>query len=491
MNRTELDALSDFLQTGIQLTAQQVPEDLASTRFLSEVHPTPTVCPRNSCDARVKQEVAAEEGFRRFICHRGCDETRSVDELTKYKIESDTILSDLCNQLGITPVGDSEDDDLPKYVSQQTEEGIEVCLIGNPHRYESTVEELIKRALKNQRVLVMLTPADSIRDIVEVSRYYPLGSLICPLPLTLLSKEQKVKSIVSNAGSARKRVEDILEEQGLSLTGTLDQLGQNPALIEAALLYLQVLREESSSSTGLGAEFEQVCKAAFASIGIATDLSFGGTADRGERLPDIVLGLDPDPTRSNEYSKALGLVDAKSGRNARFSSEKIAGKHTEYLKAARRSETYRGWHLCHIFVVFDIDGYKEIDWFDEIRDAYEGYDDDVTMVVLYADALRELVAAHRNLVEASELKRSQGNLSRVVRPLFDHQVHDADWVSADLPSMVRVSREEPTKREQRYIRDYDRRSQLLVVTADMVDSHLQAVQEDGDEYERLLEAYTD
>ena len=489
MNKNELTGLSELLQTGIQVSSEQVPSGIPDTEFVTEKTPTPSVCPNNSCNAGVKQEVETDDESRRFICHNGCDETRPAEEFVQYRFDPNSTLEDICNSLGLSPSATS-DNDLPKYVTRQTEEDIEVCLIGNPHQYSATVEELIKRAIKHQRALVILTPAESIEGIIDVARYYPLGSLVCPLPLSILTNESKAKSLVSNASSARKRVKSILADQGLDFTGTIDQLGQNPSLIEASLTYMQVIREEGKKSKGLGAEFEEVCKAAFASLGVATELSFGGTTARGEKLPDIALALDADPTPSDEYNKALGLVDAKSGKTARFSSEKIAGKHTDYLKTARRLETYRNWHLCHIFVVFDIDGYKDIDWFDQIRDSYDGYDDNVTMVILYADALQELVAAHRNPIEKNELKRSHDYLSRVLRPLFDHHVHDADWIPADLESITRVSQEEPTKREQQYINDYYRRPQLLVVTPEMVDTHLRMLSKQGGEFERLLGSYT-
>lgn len=489
MNNSELNALGEFLQNGITLNTNAVPAELTSTEYIKRKDPAVSVCPDENCQARVKLELDATDGKRRFICHAGCDTTRPTKEFTQYSLYPDTILPALCKHLDLTATGEPEEE-FPKYVVTQTEENIEVCLIGSPYRYQSTIEELIKRALEQQRVLVILTPSESIQDIINVAKHYPLGSLVCPLPLSVLADGNRIRELITNIGAARERAKTALENHGLEFTGTIDQLGQNPALVETALTYLQVLREEQGTSSHLGEEFEEVCKGAIASLHVATNLGFGGTANRGEKLPDIVFGLDADPTRSQEYSKALGLVDAKSGTTARFSSEKIAGKHTEYLKHARRSETYRDWHICHIFIVFAIDGYKEIDWYDEIKDAYDGYDDNVTMVVLYADALRQLVSAHRNFIEASELKLAEGHLSRVLRPLFDHNVHTADWVPADIDSMVRVSSDDPTKREQEYIKQYYQRSNLIVVTAEMVDAHLRGLQQKDDEYKRLLEAYT-
>ena len=491
MDKETLSGLATLLETGIKVSTNNLPDSIQGSEFVEESHPRPSTCLKNDCQALIKSEIPSKNDHERaFVCHEGHTESTSKADLTRYKFQPEPTLRSLSAHLGLTPT-DTVTERLPKFATISTEERIDVCLIANPLTYGETVEDLIKTALREHHVLVILTPRETVAGIIQVAESYPIGSLICPLSLPLLTRQQRVQEIVSNARLSRDRTEEILLERGLEFNDTIDTLAENPSLIEAALTYLRVLREEGVETQGLGAQFEEVCKAAFASTSITTQLEVGGTANRGEKVPDIVIGFDADPTASKEYPKAIGVVDTKSGSTGNFSSEKIAGKHTDYLKQIRRSEIYRNWHVSHIFIVFDIDGYKEIDWFDEIRDAYQGYDDDVTMVVMYADALRELVAGHQNLVQHSELKRASANLSRVIRPFFDHHQHNADWVPLDLSSMVRVDDEKPTKREQEYIREYDQRSQLLVVTPEMVDRYLRSVYQNQGEWDKLLPSYSE
>ena len=488
MNDDVLAALTEHLTAGITLPEQRVPDALRGTAYVREKHPDPVTCPADGCPALIKSRLSSEAARkRRYACHEGHIESVPLADLARYQFQPEPTLKALADHLGLTPT-ECFETELPKYVSVATDERIDLCLIGNPLKYDAAIEAQIKRAIREHRVTVLLVPQDSIQPVLEVAKSYPLGSLVCPLPLALLTNTSLVREIVSNARLARNRTEAVLERRGIAFNETIDQLAENPPLITAALTYLRVLREQQPPVNGLGAELEKVCKAAFASMGVVTHLEAGGTADRGEKVPDIVVGFDADSTPSNDYPKALGIVDAKSGSTGRFSSEKIVGKHTSYLQQARRKEAYRGWHLCHIFVVFDIDGYKELDWFDQIREAYPGYDDDVTMVVLYADALRELVSAAHNVVQHAELKQATGDLQRVYRPLFDHSQHDADWVPSEIASMVRVDTTNPSPREEEYIREYHRRSQLLVVTPKMVHHHLRRCAQTND-WDTLLDDY--
>ncbi|MFB6186744.1 MAG: hypothetical protein ABEI86_07755, partial [Halobacteriaceae archaeon] len=124
---------------------------------------------------------------------------------------------------------------------------------------------------------------------------------------------------------------------------------------------------------------------------------------------------------------------------------------------------------------------NEIDWYDAIEREYRGPVDG-TMVVLYADALAQMIDAHISVAQRNELNLAVGNITDAVRPFFNYRDF-RNSVDNEVQAMTRVDDEDPTKGEQSYREDYFQRERLLVVTRDMVDQHLRNVVENFDEIE--------
>jgi len=130
---------------------------------------------------------------------------------------------------------------------------------------------------------------------------------------------------------------------------------------------------------------------------------------------------------------------------------------------------------------------NEIDWYDAIEQEYRG-GLDATMVVLYADALAQMIDAHVSVAQRNELNLAVGDITDAVRPFFNYRAF-RDSLDNGIKTMTRVDDENPNKNEQKYRDDYLQRERLLVVTREMVDKRLRNVVENYDEIEHRLSRY--
>jgi hypothetical protein len=117
--------------------------------------------------------------------------------------------------------------------------------------------------------------------------------------------------------------------------------------------------------------------------------------------------LIPPSTQLKEDSgRTLGIADTKSASETHLGTEAIAKKHANYLRQASHPY-FDNTHVAHIFVVFSMKGLQsnEIAWYDAIEKKYRG-ENDATMVVLYADALAQMVNFHLSMAQRNELNTS-------------------------------------------------------------------------------------
>lgn len=494
MNSDTIDALAKFLSDGVKTSGESVPQELVEAEFVRKEISVPSRCPGDDCDARIYDSFEAdnkEDIAYEVVCKNGCKNEVAPQESTSYRFRPEPTMAAIAAHLDLSP-GDDDwvSTNLPRYVNATTADGLELCLIVNPYEYGDTVRDILFDAVEKQLPTILFTPRKNADEIIDIAESYPLGSLVTPLPIELLSERDAMTDVIETSRSALELEEMVFEKRGLSEDELAEKLSQRPRLIEAQLNYIRILREDSTRRYKLGEQMETVCKAAFMALDFRLLPEFGGTESRGTNIPDIVFQLPwrSDEENEEELPRVLAIVDAKSGSDADFEDEDIIGKHKDYIKKAKSQPVYNDHDITHLFVVFDIDDYNEIDWFNGIKPVYRK---NTGMVVLYADALLLMLRAAQSPMVRNQLNLSKGKFEEFVRPYFQKRLFTDEEA---YPNVVRMTRfdgiDEPTKRQQKYQRDYHRRPGLLVVTREMVRRRFEeVVDEEGVEF--ILSAYPD
>jgi predicted Zn-ribbon and HTH transcriptional regulator len=493
MDENTIEALADFLSTGVKASEPDTPSEIVGTEFVQKTVRPPSRCPGGDCGARVYDSFEVFEGDIAYevVCKRGCEHEVTRTEATTYRFQPLPTLAAIASHLNLDP-GDEDwvNEQLPRYAGGTTDDGVDLCLIVDPHKYADTIRDILFDAVERQRPMILLTPRESADEIIAIAESYPLGSLVTPLPLELLTEREAVTNLLETSRSALEMEELLFEKRGLAGDELAEKLSRRPRLIEAQLNYIRILREDSTRRYKLGEQMETVCKAAFMALDCRLLPEFGGTESRGTSIPDIVFQMAwrSDEERERELPRVLAIVDAKSGTDADFENEDIIGKHRGYIRAAKGEPAYSDHDLTHLFVVFDIDDYNEIDWYEGIKSTYRKH---TGMVVLYGDALLLMVRAAQSPPMRNQINLSEGEFEEFIRPFFQRRLYTDEEAYPTVATMTRFDQvEELTKRQQEYRRDYHRQPGLLIVTPEMVRQRFEAVVgEDG--LEPILSAYTD
>lgn len=482
MDEDLIDALSDFLDNvGIFGSEKDVPEALKDDpRYLEEKS---VLRDCSECGAPIVNRFPKGKQTT-VICQNGCETIVSTSEVYAYRLQLESVLTDICKSLGYTP-RQIEKDPLPYYGVAKLEDDTQVALICDKDSYESSLDDLFIDALKNHRVNPVITPENLEGRTREIVTKYPVGNLTPVIPMSLLTKSDPVRDMIESAKLSKERSKSMLQASGLDDADLYRDLNQNPRQVIGELDYTRVFRETGYSGL-IGARLEKVCKAGFATMDFALDFKFGGKDQPHKNIGDIAF-LIPISEELQHGDRILGIVDTKSGNETNLKTERIKNKHTEYLRQAR--EFRNDSHIAHIFVVFSMKGLtaNEIDWYDAIEKEYRGSVDG-TMVVLYADALAQMIDAHLSVVQRNELNLAVGDITDVVRPFFNYRAF-RDYLDDEIRTTTRVDDENPNKEKQRYRDEYLQRERLIVVTRDMVDRRLRNVIENYDEIAHRLDRY--
>lgn len=482
MNADLFNGLSDFLDNASIFGSEtDVPTVLKDNPRYLEEKEVSTSC--KDCGEPIVDRFPEGEETT-VICKNGCEDTVSTSEIHRYQLRLEPVLTDICEILGYVPkqIGTKP---LPNYGYATLEDDIRVALICDMSSYEGSLDELFVDALKNQKVNTVLTPEKLEGRTREIVAKYPVGNLAPVIPLSMLSKPDPVRNMIESAKLSQKRSEFMLKASGLAETDLYRNLNQNPRQIIGELDYTRVFRETEYSGL-IGERLEKVCKAGFASIDFTLDFEFGGKDQPHKNIGDIAFIVSPKEELKHG-DRILGIVDTKSGSDTNLKKERIKNKHIEYLRQAR--EFRHDAHIAHIFVVFSMKGLaaNEIDWYDAIEREYRG-PLDATMVVLYADALAQMIDAHVSVAQRNELNLAVGNITDAIRPFFNYRSF-RDSLDSEIRTMTRVDDEDSSEGERKYRDEYFQRERLLVVTRDMVDQRLQNVVENYDEIVHRLSRY--
>lgn len=477
-----LAALSNYLSDSNRY-ASKSDSRLEDAGYLESIEGKPR-CEKCGEDIAGSAESKVED-METLVCKQGHEFEFPAGGNVWYKLLGSRVLEDACDTIRLTPTNIERN--YPGYVIAETERDLRIALVCDGANFERILDGLFVDALKNHRVNVLLIPDEFDGDAYETAMKYPLGPLAPTFPVSMLANPEAVADTIESSRLSLERAEYALEEGGWEDGDLQRNLEQNPRLIESELSYCRVFRETRYSGR-LGDRLEEVCKAAFSVMDFGLDPAFGGTNDLFENVTDIAF-LMPKSTRLKEDGgRILGITDTKSASETHLGTEDIAKKHANYLRQAS-APVFDGVHIAHIFVVFSMKGLEsnEIDWYDAIEREYRG-ENDASMVVLYADALAQMVNAHLSMAQRNELNTSiGGGITDAFRLFFNYRLFKRQ-LGSEIRKMTRVDSDFLSDDEADYQREYFGRERLLVVTKEMVDARFYEVTDD-DELSDMLSQY--
>lgn len=476
MDEATIEALDQLITLEGGSTSFQtddIPDILHESEFLTTSFRPPTLCPlRDRCRAHCDCEPDGDT--LQVFCDDGHEGTVPTKDYTYFDIEFGPLVEAVGDHIGYD-LQSVNPDPKPRYIVGYTKQGFDIYLIISPSDYEKTVNEICMTTLIEGRPALLITPEDTIDDLLEIQSLFAAGNLIYTVPFTMLKESDEVQHSLETIAQIQDVEKQVIEEQVDEQHPVVYRVNSNPRYILTELNQMRLLRLAGELPQSAGTRLEKIGESTFSHL-FATHPEAGGEDDRGSNLPDSVFYIS-DQSLPTDHESILGIVDTKSGDDADFRSETIEGKHDEYLQRGRRQSVPADLH-AHIFVILDFDGQQELAFYDDMTDHYQ---ENEYMIIITAEALAMIMSAYLSHTVANELTLIEGDFQTAIYPLF----HKDKFREAGLAGITR----EVGQQQNEYDKAYMQREGLLIVTPEVVKQRLQDCMESPGEIEHLLSTY--
>lgn len=471
MNNDEIDALASVLRQ----QTEHIPHSIIPDRLLETPYLTAGALPESytcgECGGRAfRSESTQADTDYTIVCQdvREHQSHHQAAELMRYDVDKECVLKDIAENAGLTLV-DEPNCHLPAFFAQQTDEGVILCILGPAKDRENAAHKAARYIADEGQPALLFTPWKGIERLYESIEPYAVVGIIQPLSLQTLANSEFVHEAAKTVQLELERKERLFEEEGIDSGDLRRQLEDHPTLIKSRLSTLQTLRENSGNeSDGIGTmiwvDFEKVCKAAFAYLDAELKMGEGGVDHSGKEVADAIIGFpeSASPAISDDLSRLYGVVDAKSGSTAGFESEAVS-KQLDYFEGIQEDKLHTPYAHVHLFVVFDVDADEMVDWY-EVAEPH--YPDGTGMVVMTANALRQMVDLVQSPSGKSAMNRSERDTRDVFRYFFDPQL----FGNAEFKEFAEMPRlRDWNGKSENIQKRYEANDSLLFVTKEMVD----------------------
>ena len=479
------DALAALLKDARVTTAQLASSfdsaqfnALQSNYLTSDIDP-PSKCPHTNCDASCTSTIMDDQIS--IICdleERPHEFTRDVDEYKYFRLNFEAVMEYIVTIAGYTIDPETFQDDSPRRVAVKTTDGLKIVLLidlSDPTRH---VTEVYIDALQNDQPTLLVTPQENVSRLVEMQSLFALGSLVFTIPFSILDDEREhITRPVETMFSIKDLEAAYLEQQFENEPDPLiTRVNSNPRYVLAELNHMRLLRVNKELPQSSGKRLEKAMAAGLSSL-FPTTLSGGGEDGRGSDIPDKLFYIPHGGNRDAiRRESILGIVDSKSGVNAKFGSEEAEGKHDEYLDAAR-FENISYDRLAHTFVILDFDGKQELEFYDKMEPYYKDGD---FLLIITADALTLLLSAYLAVNVSNEVQQIYGSFREAVYSLFN--------IAAFNEKEYENRYREVGQNQPRYNNRYDARDMVILHRA-VVKEHLENCLEAPKPIEDIFEDY--
>lgn len=470
MNKNLVAPLAEALQQQSHgFTRSDLPDELIESCYVSEPKRVKYAsCPVCGNSANTISTPDSEGHDYVVLCTEDDDHEfeYTEEELQRFSLEKKAIMEDVTETAGLT-LDDEFDNNFPSYLIQGTNEDILVGLIGSATDYENAVHSLVNEVIDRQKSAILFTPYDSVKEFHDLISPYAAVSVIQPFSFRLLEDCELIQEQAESIKLGQERVGELLEKRNVSDGDIRRKLENNPELVRSKLSALQTFRRNpgyDDLDSNLWIQLEKVCKAAFSFIGFGLRNDVGGIDSPGKEVADIIVKMSGVPHESDigELPQLHGVVDAKSGREAGFQSERI-DKQMEYFNKIKEDEIFDPLSIAHIFIVFDIDPEEMMNWYTSAKSSYPK---DTGTVVITANALRQMVNVTQSAIQQAEINTVERDIRDIFRWFFYSELFSSpEFVEvSQLPDFETWDEENPSIQAQ-----YENESQFLFVTQEMVD----------------------
>ncbi|MFC3958947.1 hypothetical protein [Halovivax cerinus] len=479
------EAISLRLREG-ELSEGSVPSSLTGTDFVNAELKSPQRCPQCSGQLQRKEKDESEQVFRTQCTGRygeAHEETVSFEEWRFFDLRWELVMQRVAKGIDRS-LEMVEPQSLPSSVHGVTEDGLRISIIGgrNPKR-EAT--KVYIHALRENQPTLLLVPEEEIDSYLEMQSLFTTGSLVYTVPLSMLGEDSEylegpVEAMEQIQGLEKELARN-LDEESHKVVG---RIHSNPRYMLTELNHMRLLRTNKELPQSSGTRLEEVGYAALSTL-TPTYPDAGGEDDRGDELPDLVFKItDVAPDPDDKYATVGGVVDTKSGDDAEFGSEETEGKHTEYLSRGRRHLDVE--YISHVFIVNEIDGKKDIEFFDKMDEYYKANEN---LVIWYVVALAMLLEMALTANLRNELQLIGGDFQKVFYPFFVTDAFKQTSVNGITREVGQQTEDGPGKVQKAYNEAYKERPKLHVITTDVVEERIRTFAESQGEVENNLAEY--
>jgi hypothetical protein len=475
MNEKMIESLDQLLTLGggsTSFTKSKIPENLLDTKYIREDLRPPQSCPFLE-DCRAFCECERDDSELIVECDEGHEGRIPVEDHLYFDISFEPVLEAIAEAAG-RELAEISESTLPKYVTGVTDDGVNLYLIVSPSDYEKAVNEICIETLKEDTPALLVTPQKTVMDLLEIKSLFSSSNLIYTVPFTMLTEPDLIQNSLSTIediqGIEQRIIQDLDGEHPV-----VNRVNSNPRYILTELNHMRLLRLAKELPQHSGTRLEKIGETAFSHLFVSYPEA-GGEDDRGGNVPDNLFYISNSILPEGAES-VLGIADTKSGDDAGFGSEKVEGKHDEYLKKARR-HSVGAEKIAHMFLILGFDGQKEIEFYDKMADIYE---DDEYLVIMTAEALSLILAGYLAHTVANDLKLIHGNFQAVIHPFFDNQA----FQDSGLGGLTRVV----GKNQEEYADDYKQRENLMIITQEVVKKRLEQCVDSPNDVEEIFKGY--
>lgn len=467
-----LDQLLTLESGSTSFTKSNIPENLLDTGYITEDLRPPQFCPLLE-DCRAFCEYERDDSELIVECDEGHEGRIPVEDHLYFDICFEPMLEAVADVAG-RELAQISKSSLPKYVTGVTEDGVNLYLIVSPSDYEKAVNEICIETLKEDTPALLVTPQKTVMDLLEIKSLFSSSNLIYTVPFTMLTEPDLIQdslSTIEDIQSIERRIiEDLDGEHPV-----VNRVNSNPRYILTELNHMRLLRLGKELPQHSGTRLEKIGETAFSHLFVSYPEA-GGEDDRGGNVPDNLFYISNSILPEGAES-ILGIADTKSGDDAGFGSEKVEGKHDEYLKKARR-HSVGAEKIAHMFLILGFDGQKETEFYDKMADIYE---DGEYLVIMTAEALSLILAAYLAHTVANDLKLIHGNFQTVILPFFDNKA----FQESGLGGLTRAV----GKNQEEYDDDYKQRENLMIITQEVVRRRLEQCVDSPNDVEEIFKGY--
>ncbi|WP_434531179.1 hypothetical protein ACODNH_07110 [Haloarcula sp. NS06] len=489
MNGTSLDDVAEAIDLRLregEILEETLPSSLIGTGLVDAKLKSPQRCPECRGQLRSKKKDESERVFR-TRCTGQYGETHEeivpFEEWRFFDLQWEPVMQRVVTAID-RDLDHIEPQSLPSSVHGVTEDGLRVSVIGgrNPKREATSVYIY---ALREDQPTLLLVPDSEVDSYLEMQSLFTTGSLVYTLPLSMLGGDSEyLEDPVEAMEQIQALEEDIAQDLAKDSHKVVGRIHSNPRYMLTELNHMRLLRANKELPQSSGTRLEEVGHAALSTL-TPTYPDAGGEDDRGDELPDLVFKItDIAPDPDDKYATVGGVVDAKSGDDADFGSEETDGKHTKYLSRARRNLSVE--HISHVFIVNEIDGKKDIEFFDKMD---EFYNPNENLVIWYVDALAMLLEMALTANIRNELQLIGGDFQKVFYPFFVTDAFKQTSVSGITREVGQQVEDGLGKVQKEYNEEYGERPRLHVITTDVVEERIRNFKDSRGEVEEDLAEY--